>query len=169
MKKNIILAAFMLTLNILNAQDNAKVRASVSEQFKNLFANAKNVQWTNLGKEITQAQFSYNGGSWVAYFDQAGDLITSGRRIKKVEDLPLKVQSGFQRAKGQMEKKGQTSELVIIYEMINGDETSYFVTMRNDGSISTYSIALNGDTSLKLKRPRAHEPVAPVDAIAKKN
>src|SRR5688572_1137486 len=120
MKKNIFIAiAFVvLFLQQLAAQDSAQVSASVSRGFETSFQGAQHVRWNSLPRKITGVQFHYRGGSWVAYFDPYGKLITSGRRIKSVNDVPLKVQAGFVRAKTRMEKKTGTMEIAIIYEML---------------------------------------------------
>src|SRR5687768_721715 len=94
MKKNMIfgIALLLISLQQLSAQNTAQVSPSVARRFDESFAGASNIHWVSLPKKVTQAQFFYNGASWVAYFDYEANLITSGRRIKSESDLPLKVQ-----------------------------------------------------------------------------
>lgn len=102
MKKNIILvvAWMVLCLQQLNAQDSTQVSAPVAKRFQETFAGAKNVHWMSLPKNVTQVQFYYHGAGWLAYFDGKANLITSGRRIKTLETLPLKVHEGVLRGQG---------------------------------------------------------------------
>lgn len=171
MKKNIILEVtfMLLSLQQLTAQNNVQVSESVSTRFEEAFADAKNVNWTSLPKKISQAQFYYNGASWLAYFDEKGTLITSGRRIKNENELPLKVQTGLNRAKARIEKKGSFAQVILIYEMLQGDLTRYFVSIQNESTVSSFFIGQDGSAALQIEKPRKHTPVAPKDVIAKKN
>jgi hypothetical protein len=173
MKKNIIfgIALMLVSLHNLNAQDSAQINPSVAERFEASFAGARNVFWTSLPKKITQAQFFYNGGSWVAYFDNEGHILTCGRKIKAAEELPLKVQDGLRRAKARMEKKGgSTCQVISIYEMIKEENTKYFVSLLNDSHVNTFSFSNDGSSALELTKPRKVEPqVAKKEVIAKKN
>ncbi|MEX2233672.1 MAG: hypothetical protein WD824_16020 [Cyclobacteriaceae bacterium] len=175
MKKNIILgvAFFLMSLQQLAAQNSIQPNASVAKRFEESFEGAKNVQWVSLPKKVTQAQFGYKGGSWLAYFDDAGNLITFGRRVKSINDLPLKVQDGLRRAKSRLEKKSPAFEIAIIYEMMKDEATLYYVTMQNDASRATFSINTDGMAKLENKKSRTVEPKvpkkAPKDAIARKN
>lgn len=171
MKKNIIFGITLMVLSLqqLAAQDGAQVSPSISKRFEEAFEGARNVHWNSLPKKVTQAQFYYNGGSWLAYFDEGGNIITSGRRIKSVDELPLKVQEGFDRARKRVEKKGGNAQLVLIYEMLNEGTTNYFVTLKNQTALSTFSISQDGIPVLKLQKQNAIINETPKDAIAKKN
>lgn len=171
MKKNIILGItfILLSLQQVAAQNNVQVSERVSARFDESFADAKNVRWKSLPKQISQAQFYYNGASWLAYFDEKGTIITSGRRIKDEHELPLQVQTGLNRAKNRIEKKGSSAEVVLMYEMVQDDATRYFVSMQNENTISSFFISQNGNATLQAEKARAHTPIAPKDVIAKKN
>jgi hypothetical protein len=145
------------------------MNASVSKSFEKSFEGAKNVYWTSLAKNITQAQFSYKGSSWLAYFDATGNIITSGRRIKDVDELPLKVQDGLEQARRRMEKKGGSPEIFLVYEMIKDGLTHYLVSLQNESTLFTFSISQDGAASLKGKRPRTMATEQPKNVIAKKN
>ena len=171
MKKNIILGITLMLLSLqqLTAQENAPVNASVSNSFEKAFEGAKNVHWTSLPKNVSQAQFAYKGSSWLAYFDATGNIITSGRKIKDVNELPLKVQDGFEQARRRAEKKGGSAEIIVMYEMLKDGLTHYLVSMQNESTISTFSIGQDGTAALKLKKPRSMVSEQPKEVIAKKN
>jgi hypothetical protein len=171
MKKNIILGvAFMImSLHQLAAQDSAQVSPSVSKRFEATFEGAKNVQWEFLPKKVTQARFVYQGSGWLAYFDQEGKLLTSGRRIKSTDDLPLNVQSGLRRAKSRFEKKSGAAQLGLIYEMVQNDITRYYITMESSAIRALFSVNTDGTAMMESKSAITKEPATPKDAIAKKN
>ena len=171
MKKNIILGvAFMImSLHQLAAQDSTQVAPTVSQRFEESFKGASNVHWTSLAKNVSQAQFVYQGGSWLAYFDKDGNLLTSGRKISSIEQLPLSVQSGFRRAKARMERKTGSFRIALIYEMVKDDVTKYYISMQNDAIRTLLSVRTDGATAIETKKFITREPTAPKDVIAKKN
>jgi hypothetical protein len=172
MKKNIFLGiVFMLmSLHQLAAQDSLQANLSVARRFAQSFKGAKHVSWISLPKKVSQAQFYFQGGSWLAYFDQEGKLITSGRRIKSLSDLPLKVQDGFRRAKARLERKSPAAfDLSIVFEMLKDETTKYFFTMQNSNTVATFSVNSDGLFIIEQKKPRKVEGAAPKDAIAQKN
>jgi len=173
MKKLIVFGiAFMLiSLQQSHAQDSVQVNPLVAKTFGQSFAGAKNVYWVSLPKKVTQAQFNYQGASWLAYFDEAGNVITCGRRIKTISDLPLKVQDGFRRAKTRLEKREGASQVILIYEMMKDESTKYFISLQTDSNIATFSFSSDGYASLENRKPRTVMPdaAAPKDVIARKN
>ena len=171
MKKNIILsAAFMLvSLHQLTAQDDGHVNPSVSKSFEQSFTGARNVTWTQLPSKIAQAKFIYGGGSWLAYFDHEGKMITSGRKIKNVNDLPLEVQSGLYKMKSRLEKKSGSLLIAYVYEMMKDGHTKYFIVTENNSTTATFSVNPEGFSVLENKKPRSIEAQVPRDVIAKKN
>src|SRR6187549_3104627 len=98
MKKNIILAVALAVICLTNlfAQENAKIKANVIQSFEKKFAGASNVKWESQPKEISLVQFRFEDESWVAYYNNEGSLITSGRMIKEVDTLPIKVKESLQ-------------------------------------------------------------------------
>ena len=171
MKKKIIIGvAFMLmSLQQLAAQDSIQVRTSVSRNFEESFEGAKYIQWKSLPKKVTQAQFHYQGRSWIAYYDTNGNLITSGRLIKTIDDLPLQVQTGLRRAKARVEKKSGAFQVSVIFEMLQNETTKYYITMQNGDSFATISVHTNGIAVLESKNARTPEPRTSKDVIARKN
>ena len=172
MKKNSILGvAFMImSLHQLAAQDAAQVSPSVSKQFEETFPGAKNMQWTFLPKKLSEVKFLYEGKGWLAYFDADGNIISSGRRIKVVGDLPLRVKAGFERAKERFEKKSGPSQVGTIYEMVKDDITKYYITLQSSAMHALLSVSADGLAIFESKTPVTKDPVVPKkDAIARKN
>lgn len=171
MKKSIILgiACMIMSLQQLVAQDALQANTAVSRSFEENFKGAKNVTWVSLRKNISQAQFSYNGASWVAFFDYEGKMITSGRRIKSVDHLPIKVKAGFDRAKARMEKRSGAFEIALIYEMLEEGVTKYFFSLQNSSTIATVSVNTAGIAFRESKKVRTVDLITPTDAIATKN
>jgi hypothetical protein len=170
MKSNILYGvAFMLmSLNNLLAQDSIQVSAAVSSSFASSFNGASKVKWQKLSKGISQVQFGYMGNSWIAYFEQNGNLLTSGRRIKSFVNLPLKVQTGLEKKKAHVEKKFGPFTVASMYEMVRGELTSYIITMTNDRALITCSVNSSGLAIVERKLRRTIDPQGPKDVIAKK-
>jgi hypothetical protein len=171
MKKSIIMgmACMIMSLQPLAAQDSLQSNAAVSRSFQENFEGAKNVVWVSLPKSISQAQFYYEGSSWIAFFDYQGKVITSGRRIKSVDHLPLKVKAGLSRTRTRMEKKSGPIEIAHIYEMLEEGATKYFFTLQNSGTVAVISVNSAGTAFTESMKARNLELVTPNDAIARKN
>jgi hypothetical protein len=171
MKTNTLMGvAFMLiSLHSLSAQDSIRVKASVAKQFEEVFRGAKDAHWVSLPKKISQVQFHHQRNSWLAYFDDDGKLLASGRRIKSVNDLPLQVQEGFRKAKARMERKVGNAAVTMIYEMRIDSGTKYYFSLQNHKSLATFSITSDGIATLEKKRIITTETKFPKNVIAKEN
>lgn len=170
MKKNIILAAAWMVLCIgrLAAQEAIQANAAIAKQFESSFQGAQNVRWTGLQKEITQAQFHHSGTSWVAYYDQLGNLIASGRRIKTLQDLPLVVQQSFLKAKAREEKKSGSFMQCTIFEMVKDINTDYIFMMDNPQATVTITVSSGGAAYIAKKTPKSRAPHAPKNVLARR-
>ena len=133
MKKNLLLALAMsvICLHNLIAQTSTNMRASVARSFESDFSGSTNVKAKILPKSITLIQFNFNEGSWIAYYDQDGKLITSGRRIKTGERLPLVVQESLDEIRAKYERKFGVITVGAPYEMTKDNTTAYYVQMKN--------------------------------------
>ena len=171
MKKNIFfgVAFIMIALN-LAAQDQANVSAAVSKAFTETFPRGERIVWTPLKKGVTQAQFVNGGCPWIAYFDEHADIISSGRRIKSIDLLPLKIQSGLLSQKSKLEKKFGELTIFSVYELLTADATNYFATLQNTVAQFVVSVSTGGySTVMSEQRLNTKAVVAPKDAIAKKD
>lgn len=59
--------------------------------------------------------------------------------------------------------------MTIMYELLQGNATKYFVSIHNENTVSSFFIGQDGSAALQIEKPRKHMPVVPKDAIAKKN
>jgi hypothetical protein len=172
MKKNIILAAVFMSFSLnLFAQNGSNVKPSVYGAFQKSFSGASNVTFTALTDQITKAQFFHDGHPWLAFFDNNGNVITSGRRIKDLQMLPLSIKSGLHNQKKRMEKKFGDLAIALVYEMVsNQGTTRYYSTLENSIVKITLSVCSNGQCIIEkkeLKRDTQTIPSSPKDAIAK--
>jgi hypothetical protein len=133
MKKNILfaLAVSVICFHNLIAQDNTNLSPSVARSFESDFSGASKIKAQSLPKRITLMEFNLNEGSWIAYYDGDGKLITSGRRIKTGERLPLLVQGSLDEILAKYERKFGMITVGAPYEMTKGSTTEYFVQMQN--------------------------------------
>jgi hypothetical protein len=171
MKKNILfaLAVSVICFHNLIAQDSTNLSPSVARSFESDFSGATKVKAQSLPKKITLMQFNLNEGSWIAYYDKEGKLITSGRRIKATERLPLVVQESLDAIRAKYERKFGVITVGAPYEMTKGTTTEYFVPMKNDQIDMLVSIDGFG-TSL-VHNKHINKPTFEPDksAVAKKN
>src|SRR5262245_39015492 len=134
MKKNIILSAALslICLCSLSAQENqesATVNASVTRSFEKKFAGATNIKWSNHDKGVSLARFQMGEEVWLAYFSREGTLITSGRKIKSPDALPIKVKESLDKVETRYESKFGSLDHGGIYEMVSDNGTEYYVPL----------------------------------------
>ena len=173
MKKNIILSAALslACLCTLWAQEeNATVNANVTRNFEKKFAGATSVKWSTHEMGVTLARFHMGEEIWLAYFAPEGALLTSGRKIKSPDALPIKVKEALNKVQTRYEAKFGSLDLGGIYEMISADNgTEYFVPLEN-GQLSMM-VAFSGGGGFDIRRKEVHESPIGTDksVIAKKN
>jgi hypothetical protein len=171
MKKNIILAVTLAVICLTNlfAQENAKVKASVIQGFEKKFAGASNVKWESQPKEISLVQFRFENESWIAYYSKEGSLITSGRVIKAVDTLPIKVKESLQMAQDKYQSKYGTLAISVVYEMTNDKGTEYYIPMANSQVSLLVSLDESGFSSIRNKSKSNLTIGEDKTAIAKRN
>ena len=172
MKKHIVIIAGLVMLSLsLAAQNQRDSSARVPESFSTNFPNARNVTWTVLKNEVRQAQFGYQGNSCLAYFNAAGEMICSAKKIKDISTLPQLTAQSLQRQKNRLEKKYGILSHYHTFEMIGSNSTKYFSTLGNTKALIVVSTDANGYSVIESRKvnksaPPIHTP-APKDAIAK--
>jgi hypothetical protein len=172
MKKNIILSAALslICLCSLSAQDeSATVNANVTRNFEKKFAGATNIKWSTHDLGVSLARFQMGEQIWLAYFAREGTLITSGRKIKSPDALPIKVKESLNRVQTRYESKFGSLDLGGIYEMISENGTEYFVPLEN--SQLSMMVAFSDGGGFDIRRKETHTTPIPRDksVIAKKN
>jgi len=170
MKKNIILSAalFILCLSNLSAQD-ATVNARVTKSFEEKFIGASNIKWSTHEKGVALAKFRMGDETWLAYFNSEGSLITSGRKIKSADALPLKVKASLEAVETRYESKFGPLDQGGIYEMTGEYSTEYFVPLQNGQLAMMVSFTDDGGYAIRKKDKIASPIGADKSVIAKKN
>ncbi len=168
MKKNMGIGVVLFVLSICNlvAQDNTPT-AAVSEAFSAAFPLAVNPKWTK--KESLQEVTFHNEGRYcIAFLNPKGEIVSSGRRMSTVDELPLQVRNGLKQVRGRLENKYGAMALGSIFEMITGGQTEYFVPMQNDHIAVLYTIGSNGTYVQRSKSRRSPAPEASKGVLARK-
>jgi hypothetical protein len=171
MKNNLLLALALsvICLHNLIAQTSTSMRASVARSFQSDFAGATDVKVQSVPKRITLIRFNLNEGSWLAYYDVDGNLLTSGRRIKADERLPLIVQESLDGIREKYERKFGTIAVGSPYEMTKGKATVYYVPMQNAQIDMLVSIDGFGESLVYNKRITKPTIEPDKSVLAKKN
>ena len=172
MKKNIILSAAFVLLCLTNlfAQDGTTVNLAVSKSFEKKFSGATELSWEPQIHGISLARFHYNNEVWVAYFGPEGNVITSGRRVKSADTLPLKVRESLEKMQTKYESKYGVFALGNIFEMVNENgSTVYYVPLQS--TVASMMISINYDGYATIQKKDVHPTGAQPNqsAIAKKN
>jgi hypothetical protein len=170
MKKLVVsLAMFLAVFGTALAADGTKISYRVEEAFKKEFAGATSVKWDVIRKHdlyqahfiynnerinaffdvegnLYQAHFIYNNERINAFFDVEGNLIATGRYVA-VAHLPLMLR------KNMIEKyKGYQVQDVI--EFVQGDETSYLISVENEKSKLLVHGYINGSAYIFKKEKK---------------
>lgn len=152
MNQNIIATAvfFVICLSNASAQDSLQVNASIVKKFESEFSDTSEVEWTKI-EEGFAAKFLYRDNLWLAYFDDQGEILASGRKIKSFHQLPLQVQEGVLRERRKHQRKFGTLESGYALEMIDHDMTRYFIPMENEKVALIVALNPIGTTSITRK------------------
>ena len=127
MKKFLVsLVLFVSVFSVsVHAEGDDRVNPRAKESFEKEFRGATYVKWEVIGKDgISHAHFIYNNERLNAFYDEDGNLIATGRFIAE-STLPLLVTRSLNAKYGQYEIRN-------VVEYINGNETSYLVTLENE-------------------------------------
>jgi hypothetical protein len=127
MKKYFVLAVLFVSVCSFSvkAAGGDNVSPIVKEAFKREFSGASNVKWELIkDNSISQVRFIYNNERLNAYFDEDGSMIAVGRFISEV-NLPLLVNKT-------LSKKYSDYQVSEVIEYVQGNETSYLVTLENE-------------------------------------
>ena len=127
MKKYFVLAVLFVSVCSFSvkAAGGEKVSPIVSESFQREFSGASHVKWEMVkDNAIYEARFIFNNERLNAYFDEDGSLIAVGRFISGA-NMPLLVSKS-------LAKKYEGYQVLEVIEYVQGNETSYLVTLENE-------------------------------------
>jgi hypothetical protein len=170
MKTLIFAAAFaFVSFGTLHAQDIVQVSTPVAQALQRNFAGASQVRWEKTGP-LYLAQFQYNSGFWLAYFNDQGELTASGRKIGSVSQLPMAVQRGFTQLQRKQESKYGSFEVGAPYELVmeNGG-TQYFLPIENSSIAIMATSDASGNTIIRTKSMKTAPAKPAADMLASSN
>ncbi|WP_300601747.1 hypothetical protein [Niabella sp.] len=127
MKLFILTAALSLGLNAMAAVTvNPTVNEKVLKTFKDVFSNARDVQW-NTTAEYNEASFRSGSVSTRAVIDNNGTLVRTIRYYKE-NNLPSNILY-------KIKKKYDGKEIYGVTEVTNSEGVNYFIVIRDSRSI----------------------------------
>jgi hypothetical protein len=122
------------------------VRKYVQASFDQEFTGASCVKWEPLQDHIYQVGFSYNNERLNAFYDEAGNLVATGRFINESK-LPSQVKKNLAR-------RYASYELQQIIEVTQNDQTSYLLVIADEQSKLTVQAYNNGNLIVFKKEKR---------------
>ncbi|SHG95781.1 hypothetical protein SAMN04488109_2633 [Chryseolinea serpens] len=166
MKTLFLASAFVLvSFGILCAQD-MQVSTSIAQALQRNFAGASQIRWEKTGP-LYLAQFQYNNGFWLAYFDDQGTLAASGRKIDSIEQLPVAVKRGFTQLQQKQERKYGSFEVGAPYELvIENGTTQYFLPIENSHVAIMAISDASGNAQVRTKTERTGHTKPAADMVA---
>jgi hypothetical protein len=150
---SIVIASFMGTVQAQNLVNSMAAQKSFSLSNP----TASNVQWESANRnpssnEAYLVRFNCEKEICIAYYDEAGKLLMSGRSIM-LKNSPRLVQKQLRELIDSYKTRVEPLKVLDIIEVNDGDKTSYFVKASN--SEFFLSILSNGDGAIKiLKREK---------------
>lgn len=131
MKRVLFTLCVVLTLATTTAfAGDVKVSSIVLSLFKEKFAGAQNVSWSE-ANGFTIAEFTLDAAKQFAYFNAAGELTVVAQPLA-LQDLSKAQQAG-------LHKKYGDYNVVDIYQLEDNEGVKYFVVVEN----ATQKIILN--------------------------
>jgi hypothetical protein len=125
MKKIIMTLAVALSTLCAFAAGEETVSSKVLTAFESDFVGAKEVAWTS-SRDYYRADFIFNGQHVNAFYGTEGGLMAMTRYISSL-DLPLSLQANL--------KKDYSNYWISdLFEVSNGEGTSYYITLENADS-----------------------------------
>lgn len=138
MKLFILAATLSLGLNAMAAATvNPTVNEKVLKTFKEVFSNARDVQWSSTA-DYNEASFRSGSVSTRAVIDNNGALIRTIRYYKE-NNLPANILY-------KIKKKYDGKEIYGITEVTNSEGTNYHIVVRDSRNI--YSVTADHDGSV---------------------
>jgi hypothetical protein len=157
-----MLAGVIVTLCLHNlcAQRVTAIPEEVTARFSKEFKDASNVRWVKL-KNIFQCRFYNEKEYCLAFFDESGQLILSGRKIA-FDIAPLAVKKEAERIRKSSERKYDLLAIEEVYELNNSEGTTYFINLVSE-SLSMSIMAYGNGHSEILKK--TNKIMAPASAL----
>ena len=140
----------LVTLTILSSlicmssfANEGKVNSRIEQSFKSAFKNATEVNWT-INQNFYKADFSLNGQIVAAFYDEAGQMLALTRNISSSQ-LPISLQTN-------LKKSNEGFWISDLFEISNGEGTSYYITLENADSKLVLKSNGSGWTTFQKQR-----------------
>ena len=146
MKRIFVSLSFILLVGstAVFAGDKTDVNAKIKESFKKEFAGVESVNWDEVGN-YQRAAFLFHDRPVVAFFDEDGELLGSARNVV-YDQLPLAIIKSF-------DKRFAGAKFLEMYEISNGEGTSYGITFERQSKRYHVKVNPNGNflSGVKVK------------------
>jgi hypothetical protein len=142
--KTIISLAAVVIVTLCTLQARAQVPASIPEAttggLKNEFAEAFNIKWQKVNANIFLARFSTKKDNCIAFVEQTGKVVLTGREIA-LDNSPVLLQRNLSDAVRGLERKNGVLQVTKVYELTRGGALEYYIVLNN----GTVSVSLMSD------------------------
>jgi hypothetical protein len=126
MKRLLVTLTIALSFFTFSSFANDDTASSAAlENFKNSFKNASDVTWTTF-KDYYKAEFTLNGQSVAAYYNEEGQMIALTRNISSLQ-LPIALQAS-------VKNNYENYWISDLFEMAGDQGTTYYLTLENADS-----------------------------------
>jgi hypothetical protein len=139
MKKLFITALLGISIMTSAFATDVNSTGSASYNFNSYFAGASDITWSS-AKQFSRATFTKDNHKMEAYFDNAGELISTSTSIG-TDELPIA-------AKRSIAKKYNGFAISEAIKLDSNNETSYYVSANNDKETVILKIDEAGQTSI---------------------
>jgi hypothetical protein len=166
MKKLIISMLILIGTSALRAQSSYEPSTELVTKFNHQFEGAADPKWSQKG-DVIGVGFLQDGLCKIAYYDQDGNLVASGRKISESQ-LPMKIHHDLASLKVGLEKKSGPFLGGSCYEFLKeSGGTEYVFLFEN--SREAVVISSEGDHIRITNRTKKTAPFITADVIAKKS
>lgn len=144
MKKTFVILFLSLTVfaTSLLANEDPGINPKILLAFQKEFSLAQNVKWDDKG-ELKQVRFSLYDNSFIAWYNENGELVTTIRNILYMQ-LPLSVITTLQ-------QKYTDADFYEITEITKNNETYYQVKMERKNKKFLLRATPDGDVTVSKK------------------
>jgi hypothetical protein len=134
------------------SEPSGPVTRDIGKRFQHEFRNASQVRWVRI-KDIFQVRFNLNADYCLAFFNTAGELLMSGRRIP-MATLPPVVKKEVDRLWTLSESKYDLLYVAGVYQLNNVRGSRYFINLESE--YLSMSIVASEDGSVEIVKNIIH-------------
>jgi hypothetical protein len=166
MKKLIISMIILISTTALKAQSTYEPATELVTKFNNQFGGATEAKWSKKG-DVIGVGFQHEGFCKIAYYDQDGKLVASGRKISQSQ-LPMKINQEIASTRISLEKKTGPYTAGSCYEFLKESGSTEYVILLENSRESVTLVSENDQTRIE-NRSKKVLPLPTTEVIAKKS